>query len=69
MSDDQAQLEKILVNVELAVEYGREANERLGVIERRLTVIEHHMKLNGEQPTDTEPAPATQPENARPGEG
>lgn len=61
-------LKLIAANVELAVEYGREANERLGVIERRLEALERHVGMNGRRDRDTVPAPSTQPENERPGE-
>jgi hypothetical protein len=56
---------------DMAVEYGKQANERLGGIERRLLRIERHVGLNGflEVLPDTEPAPPTEPENARPSGG
>ena len=65
---DQA-LEKLLATAELAVSYGKSANERLGRIEQRLLAIERHVGLNGTRLADTEPAPATEPENERPSGG
>lgn len=61
-------LKQIAANVELVVEYSKRANERLSAVEHRLSLIERHVGLNGRLP-DTEPAPATEPENASPGEG
>lgn len=63
--DQKLLLDKILATAELAVDYGRSANERLGRIEQRLALIEKHVGLNGNH-TDTEPSPVTEPENERP---
>ncbi|GMV18569.1 MAG: hypothetical protein AMXMBFR56_67930 [Polyangiaceae bacterium] len=64
----EASIRRIEANSDLAVEYGREANERLGVIERRLEALERHVGMNGKRDRDTVPAPVTEPENERPGE-
>ena len=70
MSDEDLvkELRGIRAAVDMAVEYGKQANERLGWIELRLQRIERHVGLNGIRELDTEPAPATEPENRRPGE-
>mgnify|MGYP001609533276 FL=1 len=63
-------LARLQATADLAVEYGQSANERLGRLEQRFARIERHLGLNGSgREGDTEPAPATEPENARPGEG
>lgn len=52
----------------MVIDYGKSTNERLGLIERRLAAIEKHVGMNGSRFLDTEPAPATEPENPKPEE-
>lgn len=65
----EASIKRIEANTELAVEYGKTANERLAAVEMRLAAVERQVGLNGKRERDTLPAPATEPENTRPGEG
>lgn len=62
-------IKNLQASLDLAVDYGRSANERLSRLEQRFARIERHLGLNGvERGGDTEPAPPTQPENELPGE-
>lgn len=53
-------LQQLQATAELAVQYGREANERLGQIEKRLEAVESRLGL-GRRERDTLPAPPTEP--------
>lgn len=53
-------------DVRLLIGHVTALGKRVEAVEARLLAIEHHVSLNGARGGDTEPAPETLPENARP---